>query len=235
MIGACLTLSLLALAPATTDATPATAPAPVDPELWSMMSAIDAKVAQITDLRATFTQEKHTPLLKKPLTSTGEVRVKGTRTLWRTDAPERSVMLVDGSEIRLYYPDQRMMEIYPVHGRLGALAASPLPRLDVLREFFTFEQIDASDDKPNILDVRLTPTDESLREHVDEVRVRLNRDTGLIEQVETIDPDGDRTVIRFTDTRINAGLSDDDLRLDVPEGTTVSRPLEGLDSEGASP
>jgi outer membrane lipoprotein-sorting protein len=128
-----------------------------------------------------------------------------------------------------------MMEIYPVHGRLGALAASPLPRRDVLREFFTFEQIAASDDKPNILDVRLTPTDESLREHVDEVRVRLNRDTGLIEQVETIDPDGDRTVIRFTDTRINAGLSDVDLRLDVPEGTTVSRPLEGLDSEGASP
>jgi outer membrane lipoprotein-sorting protein len=73
----------------------------------------------------------------------------------------------------------------------------------------------------------LTPTDESLAQHVDEVRVTLDVPSACVTRVEMLDADGDRTVIRFTDVRTNTGIRDGELDLNVPAGTKVSRPLEG--------
>ena len=207
-----------------TAAGPATLP--TDPALLAKLAAVDAKVAQLHDVTADFTQQKFTPLLKKPLTSTGRVIGKGDRTLWLTEKPEPTSMAVDAGGIRLFYPSQNVVEIYPVQGQLASLASSPLPRLSVLEKFFRFESMPGGDD--TTLKVKLTPTDDTIRDHVDEVDVVLDTSTGIIRSATNIDADGDRTVLTFANVRTDTGLDDAALDLKLPAGTRTVKPLEGL-------
>jgi outer membrane lipoprotein-sorting protein len=211
--------------------------ATMDPQLAAALGAIDQKVARIEDLRADFRQEKRTALLKRPLVSTGTLLVKGSRTLWKTIEPEPTAMLIDGEQIRIFYPKEKVLEIYPIQGQLGALAASPLPRLKVLEQFFAFERISVDQLKPGAsekkyLAVKLTPVDPSLAKHITQVLVLLDRRSGFILEARTLDPGGDRTTLRFSNLRANTGVKDAAMALNVRAGTKISRPLEGADGAG---
>ena len=215
---------------------PAADPSPAeDAELAKRLDAIDARAAKIEDFTADFRQEKFTALLRKPLVSSGTVRVKGATIRWDTKQPEPVVLHSDGREFRVHYPKQKVLEIYPIDRRLGDLAASPLPRLATLREHFSIRQISTeelagkTDAAEGLVALELTPTDEALAEHVEAVRVLLEVDAAHIVKVETVDADGDRTVITFGGVRTNTGINEADLALTVPEDTKVSRPLEGVE------
>jgi outer membrane lipoprotein-sorting protein len=188
----------------------------------ALLEAIDRKAADITDLTAAFEQEKHSPLLKKPLVSKGSVRARGSAMHWTTDSPRRTVMRVDAKSLQILYVDDKVLEVYPVEGKLAQLAASPLPRLSLLREQFTIEKIDEADDS---LTLTLTPRDEKLKAHVDVVVVTIDRASAVIRSFNLTDPDGERTVIRFFDHKTNAGLDDASLELKPPEGTKIVHPL----------
>ena len=211
-----------------------------DPELAKRLEAIDQRGSKIQDFTATFRQDKFTALLRKPLLSTGTVRVKGSSVRWDTEKPEPVVLFSDGKEFRMYYPQQKALEIYPIDGRLSDLAASPLPRLQTLREHFTIQEIPAKElagkgrDTTNLIALELTPKDESLAEHIDAVRVLLDAGAAHIITVETLDADGDRTLITFDGVRLNTGLEERELALTVPQGTKVSRPLEGAAAGGSA-
>ena len=211
-------------------------PAGVDQKLWNLMVEIDGRGAGITDLSADFTQEKHTPLLKKPLVSTGRILIKGPVSLWTTVAPEPTIMRIDTKEIRLLYPRQKVLEIYRTDERMGALAASPFPRLAVIKEHFTFERVAARSllqdaDESKFLALRMKPTQEELKKHIDEVTVLLEIATGFVQRAQTIDTDGDRMVLTFSKLQTNTGLKDRDLEMEVPAGVSVTRPLESGGSE----
>lgn len=210
---------------------------PEDPALTKRLEKIDAQSAKVKDLTASFKQQKFTALLRKPLASSGTVRVKGAKVRWDTLKPEPAVLLLDGREIKMYYPDQKLLEIYPLDQRLGELAASPLPRLATLRELFTIEQIPlnefadegATDDERIAL--QLTPREEELAGHVKGVRTLLDVKRARILKIETTDADDDRTVITFSDMKTNTGIKDDELDLVVPDDVKVNRPLEGAGAE----
>lgn len=198
-----------------------------NPALWQKLTEIDARAAKLTDLSADFEQEKHTTLLKKPLISRGRVRIAGSTMRWDTKQPEETVMLLDDKEAKMFYPQQKTLEIYSLGQHLGSLAASPLPKLSVLQNHFAFDSNDNLDGKT--LEVSLTPTDKALAEHVDQVRVTLDVAGGFILRAEIDDADGDKTVINFTNIKPNTGLQESDLRLDPPAGTKVTRPLGALE------
>jgi outer membrane lipoprotein-sorting protein len=215
-------------APATQPAAPA-----VDEKLWARMTEIDARAGRITSLAADFEQRKYTALLRKPLVSGGKIRVKGATMRWDTDRPEKSVLLVTDKEARVYYPAQSTLELYTLDQRLGELAASPLPRLAVLKERFSFTEIPAKElddsvDPAKFLALKLTPTDPALREHVQDVRVLLDIAGAYMIRAELTDADGDRTAIHFLNAKINADVGEMDLK--VPAGTKTVRPLEGLEN-----
>ena len=214
-----------------------------DPALIKRLQAVDARAGDVQDLFAHFKQEKFTALLKRPLVSSGTVRVKGTKVKWDTEKPEPAVLYLDAAQIKLYYPKQKLVEIYPIDRRLSDLAASPLPRLQTLRQHFWIEQIPlkefgtagATDEQQIAL--KLTPKDASLAEHVQFVRVLLDVKNAHILTAETTDAadvgeEADRTLITFSDVKTNAGLKDQDLDLVVPKGTKESRPLEGVTGAG---
>jgi outer membrane lipoprotein-sorting protein len=206
--------------------------APADGPLMQKLTEIDQRAGQIKSLSANFDQQKFTALLRKPLDSAGRVRIKGAVVRWDTTQPEPSVLLIDQGEARVYYPTQKTLEIYPLDKKLADLAASPLPRLDVLKERFAIEQIPVDELDKNaagkaFLALKLTPKDPSLAEHVKQVRVLLDVRRAYIMKAEVTDGDGDRTVLSFKDVQLNADVGD--LSLVVPPGTAVTHPLEGLD------
>jgi hypothetical protein len=146
-------------------------------------------------------------------------------------------MRIDDKQIQLLYPRQKVLEVYATDRRMGSLAASPFPRLDVLKRYFTFERLPARDLDPSADDakhvaLRLQPLDPDLRKHVEEVQVLLEIATGFVLIAQTTDTDGDRIVLTFSNIRINGGLGDRELEMSVPPGVKVTRPLEG--SSGAS-
>jgi outer membrane lipoprotein-sorting protein len=211
---------------------PAAAPPGIDTPLWERMKEIDGKVGRISDLTASFEQQKFTALLKRPLVSRGTVTAKGAAMLWDTRAPEPTVMRVDAKEVTLFYPKQKVVEVYPLAGQLSAVAASPLPRLAVLLEHFRFSPAPTTDlgqpHEPGLLAFRLVPVDEAIREHVDNVTVLIDANRGFIRSFQLIDTDGERTLIHFKDVKINSGIEDARLELRIPAGVKTVRPLENF-------
>ena len=204
---------------------PTTAPSD---EFARQLDTIDQRAGAIDSLEADFVQEKRSPLLRKPLVSRGSVRAKGGLALWKTSEPEPSQMSIDPQTLRMYYPKQRTIEEYPMQQQLGMMAASPLPRLSAIRKSFSAKS-DAGN-SGSIVMVRMEPIDAELRKYVDHVRVALDADRGVVTEFEMVDPDGEQTIIKFTNIRTDVNLSDEALKLDAPAGTKVIRPLEGAPS-----
>jgi outer membrane lipoprotein-sorting protein len=152
--------------------------------------------------------------------SSGTIHIKGSKTRWDTVTPSPSVLTIDPASLKIFYPEQRSLEIYSVSSGLSRLAATPLPRLKVVREQFWISECKVSEmDNPPPASagaqvaLLLLPKSDELKKYVRQVRVLL-------------DADGDRTVVCFKDARINTGLTDAELELSVPDGTRISRPLE---------
>ena len=243
---AALALFLAAALPASGQTTDQQAPR-IEPALRQRLERIDRRAAEVEDLTAAFEQRKFTPLLREPLVSRGRVLVVGRRSRWETAEPRRSIAVIDPERVRIYYPRQETVEVYQVGERLRGAVASPLPRLDRLLEHFHIEHATSGDaesprdererneagdtKEENVLRLRLTPLDEAIREHVERIEVALDTRTGLAERVAWRDPDGERTVMTFTEPRINRGLDAADLDLDLPPGTQVVHPLRGVEGD----
>jgi outer membrane lipoprotein-sorting protein len=244
-IGFVLECALVALAQGlpVIAATPATAPSATSapaasPAFLAQLRQINAKGLAIKDLRAAFVQEKHSALLRKPLVSRGHVLAKGDTSLWQTDAPEPTVMTCNPRQLRLYYPDRHVVEEYPIASRLGMLAASPLPSLDVILQNFTVspdsgDGLAAPSDSASsgLVAVRMTPATDDVRRYVDHARVLLDPQRGLVLVFEMVDPDGEQTVIRFSNVQTDTGLTDADVQLHLPGDVKVVRPLGNRDGE----
>jgi len=218
-------------APSTTSA-PASQPTEaIDPKLSQEIDRIDRMVEQIHDLSADFEQLKHTALLKQPLRSSGTLRIKGSMMRWDTVDPQPSTMTISESELRIYYPRQRTVEVYAIDQRMADIAASPLPRLSKLSARFAIARIEWRPQNVTVvrpLSLELTPREQELRDRVERVRVVIDLDTACVAAAEIVYPDRDRTELTFKNVRINTGLTDDDVTLQVPKGTTVTRPLDQL-------
>lgn len=204
-------------------------PAQDDDALGALLALLDQKAAKITDLSAKFTQEKHTAILRRPLVSSGTVRVRPPLVRWDTDRPHASSMLVSREEVRIFYPDQATVEIYDLTDQLGQIAASPIFRLAALREHFTIERaVPREGEKPvaGRLELRLAPRARALRDHLQEIRLGVDEDSALVRRAEIVNSDGERTVMIFDHVKVNPGLAPEALVLEIPRGTTVVRPLE---------
>lgn len=209
----------------------------IDANLESRLRAIDERSQSVTDLTAEFVQLKHTPLLRKPLESKGVIKVRGERMRWDTTNPSPSVMTVNENEMRIYFPQESLMEVYPLDSQIGRIAASPLPRLDDVRKQFTLAETPwtgAAKAPRSSLSLRLVPREDSLRKHVLEVLVLIDEQTGCVVASQMLYPDHERLELSFQNIKRNVGLDEDAVALDVPPGTAVSYPIGGdeIDSNG---
>ncbi|MGI9014416.1 MAG: LolA family protein [Phycisphaerales bacterium] len=212
----------------------AESPPPQDAQLWTQLKVMEPLAASITTVQAVFTQWRYSPLLKEPLKSSGEVFVAEGNTLWHTQQPRETFMLVSAEELRMYYPQENLLEVYDI-GRLGGeLASSPVPRIEALRTRFSMTSLTMAE---KTISVQLAPKDADLAEFVSRVEVRIQRETALAERIEIFDAEGERTVISFTEIKVNEPLPQGKVQLNLPADVRITRPLDpsaGGGHEGGS-
>jgi outer membrane lipoprotein-sorting protein len=107
------------------------------------------------------------------------------------------------------------------------LAASPLPSLDVILQNFSLSP-DAGEGlnaPPGSQVARIDPANDEIRRYIDHARVLLDPNRGLVLTFEMVDPDGERTVIRFSNIKTDTGLNDAAIKLDLPADVKIVRPL----------
>jgi len=220
-------------------AEPTSAPAtqPADPQFEKQLELINSRALAIQGLSANFVQEKKSPLLRKPLVSRGTVTAKGAASLWKTEVPEKTEMTCDPAMLRIYYPDRKIVEEYPIGGKLGMLAASPLPSLAALRENFSLvpdkgDGLVSNDPTIHSVAVRLNPSSEQMTQYVKYVRVLLDADHGLVMIFELVDPDNEQTLISFTDVHTGDTVTDRDVKLNLPSSVKVVRPMGAGENPG---
>ena len=196
-----------------------------DKQLDEKLRRLDERSKRIEDLTADFVEKKFTALLKEPLISKGRVMVMGSRTRWDTTEPHATILFTDDRQVAFYFPSRKTAEVYPIDRRLRPLIVSPVPRLATLRLHF---HIEATTDATSaeFLFLGLTPTNDALKEFINEVRVQVDSSAGVVRRFEMIDPDGDRTVIEFANIRTNVGLTDKDIAWNFPTHTRIVRPLD---------
>ncbi|MFN0132586.1 MAG: LolA family protein [Phycisphaerales bacterium] len=236
---------LLGAAGATTLAQPPSTPAPtppatepvasappLDPTLRARLEDIDRRAQDHADLRAEFEQRKHTPLLRRPIVSSGTVKARKGVALWETTKPRPTTMRIDEREIAIYDPAEKAMEVFPADEGVRKLAATPQPSLGSVLEQFDVVEVPAADLDPaakgELVALSMTPRDEALRRRVARVRVLLDVARALCLRMEITDAEGDRTEIAFKKIEVGVGLTDESLALVVSRGTAISRPLDGL-------
>lgn len=194
------------------------------------LEAIDARAGAHRDLTGTFTQEKKSALLQQPMVTKGTFFSRGDVMLWQSNPPESTRLRVDTKQIAIYQPSQKRIEQYPIAGKLGAMAASPLPRLATLRQQFKIRADDGAPlgekDAASDVQIKLEPASDDVAQYVGGVRVLLDGARGLVRVFEITDPDGETTTIRFDAVKTDTDFPASNLELNAPAGTTVSRPLE---------
>lgn len=211
--------------------TPAASQDPAEDERFmKRLETVDAAMGRVVDLRAGFEQSRRTILLKKPLLSKGTVTTKGDRVRWDTATPRASSLLIGDGSIRMYYPEDNLLEIYPVGSGFKDLAGAPLPRLAKLREKFTISRLSPSDlgasnEDEHLLAVQLIPKEDDLRKHIASVKVLIDESRPVARKVVMTDPEDEQTEITFTNVELNVGVTDDALKLDTPADVRVSHPL----------
>lgn len=202
----------------------------VDDGFERRLEAMDARVGAVRTLRARFTQKKHTPLLKNPMVSTGIVRVRGDVTRWDTVEPSGSVMTIDGAGLSIYFPEQRIIEVYALEDDIREFSGSPLPRLAALRGSFDLAPVAASalgaeDTDESLIAMELLPRTDAMKEHVAFIRVLIDERLPAVRRIEIEDVDGERTEISFHDIEVDASIGDGEMTLEVPAGVRRVHPL----------
>ena len=91
------------------------------------------------------------------------------------------------------------------------------------------QSAEQNEDKNDLVALRMVPLDEAMKKHVDHVDGLLDASNGCVRELSIFDTDGDNTRITFLKLRTNVSLKDDELKLILPEGIQVSRPLEALE------
>lgn len=189
-----------------------------------LLARLDERTAQIEDLTANFTQEKHSILLREPLVSKGRVWVLGDKVKWETKEPRTSLMLVSNRSARLYDQESKRVEVYPLSAGLAAIIGTPLPRFSRLKDSFLIERVRSDDDSKQVV-LKLSPLDEKLAEHIKSITVWIDPKLPAATALEMVDAEGDRTKITFSRIKLNQGLEDTDFELDLPDDVTIEYPM----------
>ncbi len=220
---------------------------PATSEVDRVLDAWEARMKGLTSFTCRFRQEKKVSFMRRPLVSTGTMAFRERRLLWRTETPAPGFLAVDATEVRIYTPEFKLLEIYPLAGARapGASAtagsgASPSQGasptwsgafpgftgdLAALREPYLPElrPLPAGSKEMRL---RFTPRREELKKEVVHVEITLDPQYSITTW-RIVRANGDELALSIEEFVANAKVSDADLTFDVPADVKVVRPLAG--------
>jgi outer membrane lipoprotein-sorting protein len=175
-------------------------------------------------LSAKVVQSRRTPLLDRPLASSGTLhfRREPARLVFRLSDPAPAEVHLDASSYQVYRPDQRRLERLDFEGDALApkLFLAFAPKADEIGASF---EVRTGGTKDGAVEVRLLPRDEKVRKHLASLVLTVAEADGTLRRIATRDGEGDETEFLLTDLALNPEAAPGTFELKVPEGTRVFR------------
>ncbi len=206
-------------------------PVSAEPTLARILEQFDLKQTETTTLVASFTERKELKLLAKPIVSRGAFYYnRPNQVRWEYLEPDSKVFVITESMYLAYYPALKRAEEVPIKKFVGKRLFRFLgvgQSIGDLRKYYDFQLEPKSDISDTYL-LRLIPRKKSLRDHVAEMKIWVDRSSFLPRQLEYLEADGDSTLLSFQDMKVNVQVSVDRFRIDLPKDVVVSQQFNGF-------
>ena len=177
------------------------------------------EVQEITkDFSADLYQEKKLSLLKEKIVSRGRIRFKKPdKVSIELFPPESSLMVFDGKTALLYYKEEKVAERY-------ALRSNPIAERYLLFSTDPFQEKLAEwkilEDRESFLVMEILPKVKNPL--FVKTRLRVSKRDWLIMGMEMVERNGDTTSIRYSNMKVNTGLTDSDFEIRLPRDVIVT-------------
>ncbi len=183
-----------------------------------LLARVQKRYEGIRDVRARFEQKSRVAALGREDASRGTVVIaRPGRMRWEYEAPEPSVLVIDGEAVRLYSPGDRKLQIAPLGGAsLSPTALGFLLGDGVLAETFRAESLPPS--ARGEVGLKLVPREQAGFESLE---MWFDPATLALRESVLLDLFGNRTQVRFAEVAENVGAPAERFALEVPEGTEV--------------
>jgi len=217
----CLTLAVLSIHLA-----PVCAAEPLTPpERAALLGRLQALHAQSPCFQATFSEQRTSRLLKKPITSTGRIAFQIPNKFRREmSGSNPSLTVSNGRELWIYYPNFKEAEQYTLGKR--ALFDDALAALTAGLNFARVEefyQLEVTPEEEGGYQIVLTPHRSNLKRIVSQITVILDKDLD-VRRTDLILPKGDQVVTTYTAARRDP-IPASTFEFVPPPGANISRPL----------
>lgn len=170
------------------------------------------------DFSADLLQEKKISLLKEKVISKGRIRFKKPdRISIEFFHPETSQMVYDGKTFLLYFKEEKMAERYQVQG-------NPVVEKYMLFSKDPFQEKLAQwrivEDRETVLVMEILP---KVKDPLFvKTKLWISKKDWIITGMEMVEKNGDTTSLRYSNMRVNMGLSDSDFEIRLPKDVKVT-------------
>lgn len=169
--------------------------------------ALRKSAQNIKSVSADFIQEKHLKILVKPIVSQGRLYFKPPRSIrWEYLAPTKSLTIMNKGGTRVYSWSENKWSLDKAQGDARGIV------MDEINNWFTgrfqenaaFTYAYQPGPPPAVI---MTPK-EDMRNFITQIVLRFSNKTGLVEQVEIMEGQGNRTRMTFKNEKLNIDLSE---------------------------
>jgi outer membrane lipoprotein carrier protein len=170
------------------------------------------------DFSADLLQEKKVSMLKEKIVSRGRIRYKyPDKVSIEFFQPEASQMVFDGKTLLLYYREEKAAERYQAQ-------SSPMVEKYLLFSQDPFQEKLAAwkivEDHDSSLMMEIHPKGEDFL--FVKARFWISKRDWMVTGMEMVEKNGDTTLLRYSNIRLNTGLTDSDFELRLPADVKVT-------------
>lgn len=170
------------------------------------------------DFSADLLQEKKLSLLKEKVISRGRIRYKKPDHFFiEFFQPEPSQMVFDGKTLLLYFKEEKVAERYRVQ-------ANPMVEKYFLFSKDPFQEKLArwniTEDREFILVMEILPREEEAM--FVKTRLWISKKDWAVVGMEMVEKNGDTTLLRYSNYRVNMGLTEKDFQIQLPKDVKIT-------------
>lgn len=196
---------------------------------------MDKTALQFKGVTAGIRRDVHTAVINDDAMDMGSIKVKrekshDTRMLIEFTGPDAKIVSLDGTNVSVYYPKIKTVQIYDVGSKrslvdkflllgFGATSADLKDAYDVT--LLGSEKIADQ----NSWHLQLIPKSQDELKNLKKAELWIDQSNGLPAQQRFVtSSSGDFTLVTYTNMKLNPALSDSSLKLNIPKGVTVEHP-----------
>lgn len=195
------------------------------PSINDLVSRIQEKYEQTSDLKARFVQESTLKTMKRTEREEGAVYFKRPkRMLWDYTKPSAKKLVINPRTAWLYVPEDKMVYVQDSNKIFNSkLTIKFLTGIGKLKDDFNIRYSQPDTDGKGDFLLDLTPKNPGPEAGFEKLHVTVGKDTFMITRCSFKDVYGNSTVISFADIKINNHLPDSLFTFKPPAGVEVQK------------